>query len=202
MTNDEITQRYLTAIHGRQPKGPDGMLHLVLSHLIMDLWYQTFNRKIGKLDLKYECAYRRNRWIEAYNVFNGKFFAAYTPEEYTEVTDRMDAMESAIHNDIVRLRMALRDCCKHLPELDQDVVSDWQLCRVYCDMAREVWQIVYGFDNGRLAKIQTLGMRWLESWGYRAAGNEEVRLNMTTEASLTTYKILCQKVVNWAYEYK
>jgi len=163
----------------------------------MDMWYQKYSERIGKLNLKYNLLYKRNRWVEAYNAFNGKFFDAYTTDEKVEVTNKMDALEQYIHNDLVRLRLSFRECARELPEDAIDVVTDFQLCDVFNQIAQKIWEYEFGFRHPGLDKIKTLGWRWLYEYF-----NWNVDVSMNTDEAETNVNIICRKIIKWTMENK
>lgn len=81
--------------------------------LISDVAYSLYGEFIKPLQLRQQVKQSQKAWGEAFRELYRNLFGFLTPDEMCEVTDLMDDMEDAIHNDIVRLRVSVLSQIKH-----------------------------------------------------------------------------------------
>lgn len=121
--------------------------------LILDWQYQIFQEHVVKAQSRHEAKRDLTQWTAInHRLFsqNGLLFKGLTEDEREEVTDAMDEMETALHNDLVRLMLAVKDA---VPSDDLSVsmpISAGYACACLASAAQEIrHNIRHRPDNNR-----------------------------------------------------
>lgn len=200
ITGTELTDAYLRH-RGYTRIGGDGV-SCILPFFILDAMYQIYRKAIAPLTLEHEPKLLRKRWIEAYNLFNRDFFAAFTLEQQDAIIDRMDDFESYIHNDVEILRVQVMNIMNRDDLETQSTISSCMACNILAQAANAVWKNTYVQRNGKPSPNRYIDT--MEKMSYKLMnaihGNSYHVDPNQNKAVCSAISVLCRKMVRWLNE--
>ena len=194
-----MTNKYLRSV-GYQLVSCES-LEPLLPFLQMDCMYQIYCKDIKPLELRHEMKQLRKRWIDTYNIFNRRFFCAFTQEEQYEVVDKMDEFETYIANDVMIAKVQVMNVLSDLETNQAIVCSSLILCNVLCQAAGIIWKHVYKTRSGsdatnlHIDACERLTTRLMNLY-HSAVSNRIVNPNQS-KAITTSIDALCKRMVQW-----
>ena len=143
MTRKEIVEKYVSGYGYRLVSGET--LEPIMPVLVLDLMYQIHNEWLAETAKGFvrKNRYHHQKWMEAYNAFNRRFYGAFTVDEYDEACFLMDDFESVMANDLTIARVAVMGC---FPELETDqriALGTISVCNTLCHIANAFWHNVF-----------------------------------------------------------
>lgn len=200
MTGTELTDAYMRHI-GYRRRGGDGMT-LLLPFIILDAMYQIYRTSVAPLNVSHEAKQMRNRWIDAYNLFNRDFFSAFTQEQQDEIIDRMDSFGEYIHNDIEIARIQVMNIMKNDDTEMQIKISSIMMCNILAQAANSIWTNSYVRSDGKplrnryIDTIERMSYKFMNS----LHGNRYHIDPNQNDALCKSVTVLCRRIVKWLNE--
>ena len=198
MTMRSLTEKYLRRIGKRWVSGRDSDPVGLMPFLILDVMYELYETKVKRLKVCHKMAQWRKRWIESYSLLNRSFFASFDEDERDLVIDAMDGMRQYLDKDLMVAKVALMDYISELSFEDQDAIASTMLCNILSQIAKIVWDTVYGTPERNMEAIVKYSYEFANGL---YSGPRKVRFN-DSEVVSRAVDILQRKIFEWMREYE
>lgn len=202
MTNDEICDKFLASMGYTRVSGHT--LEPVLPALMLDLNYQIFQQEVKPLNCKQNMKVFKNRWIDAYNRFNTRFFKAFTQDEADEVIDRMDEFENWIANDVMITKVQIMNLLDDLPFETAKTCASLMIANILAQSAGIVWSHCYktksGYDckNMDIYAIERASASFMNLY-HKAISQRNVKPS-ESKPICDAVDVLCNKMIKFLYK--
>lgn len=165
MTSKDIALKYLKSINLKLDRGD--YTAVLMPYIMMDLQYQIYCDKIKDYKFRHDAKNWKKYWIKAYNEWNESFFALYEPDEKVFITDLMDGLHDAIHNDLVKIKCAVNNLLSFCEIKDKNLKSDLLVCNLIAQVAHIFWECSHK-NRFNVVPVST-HIQNVEHWTYELA---------------------------------
>lgn len=157
MTNAELVTRFIRYYGGEITEGKVGNdITPVAPYILMDVAYQSYCKHIAPLRVHGRAKQLRGYWADAYNRFNKQIFLPFKPEEYAEITDKMDEVEEYLTESVKAVETAIVAYLRGKIDREQETIASILLCNILAQAAQELIKIACESLTGKPAKSPEL----------------------------------------------
>lgn len=182
-----VVEKYMKA-HNIKAEG--AIEQLLVPFYVMDICYQIYLKEVKPKVLKHEPKKFITLFQQEYKVFNYELFRYISVEDSEKVTDRMDEIESVVHNYIMNCRIALMDIFSDYNDKDRDFMTSLLLCDLICQISSIMWTAIYTtLDNGKKGETN-LHLQRMRSYIFKTCNYYEAKLGMHNVINLNDSKVL------------
>ncbi len=182
-----VVEKYMKA-HNIKANG--AIEQLLVPFYVMDICYQIYLKEVKPKVLKHEPKKFITLFQQEYKVFNYELFRYISVEDSEKVTDRMDEIESVVHNYIMNCRIALMDIFSDYNDKDRDFMTSLLLCDLICQISSIMWTAIYTtLDNGKKGETN-LHLQRMCSYLFKTCNYYEAKLGMHNAINLNDSKVL------------
>lgn len=198
MIHDLVT-KYFRSLGFVKVKGSTSDITPLMPFLCLDIQYSYYQKVIAPIDATENLKDVRNKWRDAYNKLNKKFFYPYNQRDKDEIIDLMDSLEDAIKNDLLVLKVQIMNLIIDEPLDVQEVYSTCAVCNVLTRCALFYYETVYHdrwgkpIRNNAIKAIQDNSI--LFGYMYRNKPNDiEAASKKAVDDAIT---VVCRRIVHW-----
>lgn len=196
MTNDQITDKWLSSIGLRRERGHS--LEAILPFLMLDVNYSIYQSTVRPIECKREMKMWKKRWIESYNRINRAFFRAFSDEEQDAVIGIMDDFSNYISNDVMIARVQVMNILKDLDLEHQKVCSDLVIANVLAQSAQVIWDKCYHTNSNDISSVIFASGKFMALY-HSSISREYVNPN-ESEQIVNAVDALCKKMVLYLHK--
>ena len=196
MTNDQITDKWLSLIGLRREKGHS--LEAILPFLMLDVNYSIYQSTVRPIECKRDMKMWKKRWIKSYNRINRSFFRAFSDDEQDVVIGIMDDFSNYISNDVMIARVQVMNILKDIELEHQKVCSDLVIANVLAQSAQVVWNKCYRRNNCDISAVMFASSRFMSLY-HSSISREYVNPNNSKQI-VDAVEALCNKMVLYLHK--
>lgn len=138
----EILEKYIAHRDMRLYKGGAPSTQVFMPFLIMDCAYQLFSKAFSKNIGSYR--HEQKKWLKfierKFLHFFTEFNRPFTPDDLEIIGDDQDAFHAFITNELMYLKVAVTNCCRHFDFDTQMAVAEMQMVNILAACAGIFWE--------------------------------------------------------------
>lgn len=203
MTNAELVTRFIRYYGGEITEVRVGNdITPIAPYILMDVAYQSYCKHIVPLKVKGRAKQIRGYWKDAYNKFNAQLFLPFKPEEYAEITDKMDEVGEYLTDEVKALETAIIAFVSDKIDGEREVVASILLTNILAQAANELVCIASEGLTGQGAKSRELDA--IRIWCIKFANAylpPEGDINTSDDPTVCeAVSALSHKIARWIFE--
>lgn len=183
---------------------------LFLPYMLIDMAYELYQKDIKPVDCKHRVKHIQKQLGQLLTDFFKQFFTGFSVDEQCEITDLMDGLEEAIHNDIVRYKLTVMNAVKAEDVDIKKRIASGFTCSVLMETATRLYNYIYS-RNTRVCGIYTsiignqimegtanIASRWTGLYA-RECGINQIDIDNVIDS---IYETIVAKACRWARKQK
>ena len=198
----QLIDKYFNFMGKYKERGDEYDISPIIPIILMDIQYDYFTKHILKLEATHEARIRQKRWRDAYNSYMKLYKLIYNDNDWEELNDYMDSIESALEHNLFILDIQLQSAVMNdLPPDRQKIYSVSHICNIIAQAAQFFYGSVHKNSLGEPLKNTEIAAVRKNSIEFAFIYTELAPMAAKNAVNLDTIhkavEVVCVKIVDW-----